>query len=251
MFGYAAAEVLGKPMEELIVPPSLRARHRKGMKRYLARGRRADSRAEDRDDCDARGRNGVPGGDRDRADSERRPPLFTGHVRDLTERRRWEEGLQKAREELDRKVERRMQAGGYIRADVPRVDSAASRGEGKADKEIGVTLGISSADSEQACRADPAQNGRVFADRGGGAGDPEEDRGIGFPAYLIIGIDGTYIGDGRCASHPPFRAAGWNCSGTGPPKYGSGRERVRSRSRPTFFWAQRFPRLRCSRACVT
>ena len=39
------------------------------------------------------------------------PPLFTGQVRDLTERRRWEEELQGVREELDTKVEHRMEAG--------------------------------------------------------------------------------------------------------------------------------------------
>ena len=38
MFGYRATEAVGKPMDGLIVPPSLRSRHRRGMKRYLANG---------------------------------------------------------------------------------------------------------------------------------------------------------------------------------------------------------------------
>jgi PAS domain S-box-containing protein len=37
-FGYASGAVLGKPMAELIIPPSLREKHHRGMARYLATG---------------------------------------------------------------------------------------------------------------------------------------------------------------------------------------------------------------------
>ena len=37
-FGYASEAVLGKPMAELIIPPSLREKHHRGMARYLATG---------------------------------------------------------------------------------------------------------------------------------------------------------------------------------------------------------------------
>lgn len=38
LFGYPRSEVLGKPMANLIIPPSLRERHRQGLLRYLATG---------------------------------------------------------------------------------------------------------------------------------------------------------------------------------------------------------------------
>jgi len=37
-FGYASEAVLGKPMADLIIPPSLREKHHRGMARYLATG---------------------------------------------------------------------------------------------------------------------------------------------------------------------------------------------------------------------
>ncbi len=37
-FGYARAEVLGKPLVELLIPPSLRQRHLDGLQRYLTTG---------------------------------------------------------------------------------------------------------------------------------------------------------------------------------------------------------------------
>ena len=42
-FGWSAAEAAGREMAELIVPPSLRARHRDGLARYLAGGDRSCS----------------------------------------------------------------------------------------------------------------------------------------------------------------------------------------------------------------
>jgi PAS domain S-box-containing protein len=36
LFGHARAEIAGKPMVELLIPPRLRARHREGFQRYLA-----------------------------------------------------------------------------------------------------------------------------------------------------------------------------------------------------------------------
>src|SRR5205823_5659845 len=37
-FGYRRADVLGREMAELIVPPALRERHRRGLAHYLATG---------------------------------------------------------------------------------------------------------------------------------------------------------------------------------------------------------------------
>ena len=72
------------------------------------------------------------------------PPIFTGHVRDLTERRRWEEELQQAREDLESKVEGRMEKGGTYGLSFRELTVLHLVSRGKADKEIAVALGISS-----------------------------------------------------------------------------------------------------------
>jgi PAS domain S-box-containing protein len=96
-FGYSAEEVEGREMAELIVPPALRRRHREGLARYLAQG---DARVLDQ-------RIEITGL---RADGEefpveltitriRRdgPPLFTGYLRDITDRKRSEAELRASR----------------------------------------------------------------------------------------------------------------------------------------------------------
>jgi PAS domain S-box-containing protein len=96
-FGYKSEEAVGREMAELIVPPDLRYRHRDGLRRYLA---------------------GDPSGlldrrieiDAVRADGERFPveltitridvpgaPMFTGHLREITERRKTEAELRESR----------------------------------------------------------------------------------------------------------------------------------------------------------
>jgi PAS domain S-box-containing protein len=144
MFGYTAAEVIGKPMDELIVPPSLRARHRRGMKRYVAGGegpilgQRVELMAMRADGTEFPAELAIV------PIHVEGPPLFTGHVRDLSERQRWEDELQSAREDLDRKSTRTSDAdNGYALTDRElAVLHLVARG--KADKEIAVTLGISS-----------------------------------------------------------------------------------------------------------
>jgi PAS domain S-box-containing protein len=99
-FGYPRDEVIGKEMAELIIPPSLRDRHRAGFARYLATGE------------------GPLLGQRFeftgmRADGTEFPieltvtrvdlpglPRFTGFVRDITQRRAVEERLRESRERL-------------------------------------------------------------------------------------------------------------------------------------------------------
>ena len=99
-FGYSAEEATGREMAELIVPPSLRDRHRRGLARYLETG------------------DGVILGKRIeitgmRADGSEfpveltitripleGPPLFTGHLRDITERVAMIEELRASRARL-------------------------------------------------------------------------------------------------------------------------------------------------------
>jgi len=93
IFGYDRGAAVGRDISELIVPPSLREAHRRGLAHYLASGE------------------GVVLGNRIeisamRADgtefpvelavariSDEGPPLFTAHVRDITDRKRAEEAL--------------------------------------------------------------------------------------------------------------------------------------------------------------
>jgi len=96
-FGYTAEEAAGREMGELIVPPSLRERHRRGLARYLKteQPRVLDRRVE------------ITGM---RADGSEFPveltitridvddgPLFTGYLRDITDRKQAEAELRASR----------------------------------------------------------------------------------------------------------------------------------------------------------
>lgn len=90
MFGVQRAAVVGQPLVDVIIPPALRAAHRHGMARYLATGearvlgRRIDVPALRADGVEFPVELAIT-----RVPLEG-PPLFTGYVRDLTERRRLE-----------------------------------------------------------------------------------------------------------------------------------------------------------------
>jgi PAS domain S-box-containing protein len=92
-FGYAASEMVGLDLAELIIPPDLREPHRRGLERYVATGQarmvghpvelpamRADGSEFPVEMAITRPR--LPG-----------PPLFTGYLRDVTDRKRDEEAL--------------------------------------------------------------------------------------------------------------------------------------------------------------
>ena len=92
-FGYAAEDVLGRELADLVVPPSLREQHREGLARHLATGegrvigRRIEITAMRADGSEfpvelTVTRSDAPGA-----------PGFTGYVRDITESKRAEEDL--------------------------------------------------------------------------------------------------------------------------------------------------------------
>ena len=89
-FGYGRAEALGQELAELIVPPSLRKQHRKGLEHYLETGegpvidQRIEVRGLRADGSEFPVELAVT-----RIPSDG-PPLFTAYLRDITERKETE-----------------------------------------------------------------------------------------------------------------------------------------------------------------
>jgi PAS domain S-box-containing protein len=103
-FGYARDDVLGMQMADLIIPPSLRDAHHRGLAHYLATdegpifGQRLELTAMRADGSEfpielAVARVDVPG-----------QPVFTGFIRDITEPKQAEEKIQALNEGLEQRV---------------------------------------------------------------------------------------------------------------------------------------------------
>jgi PAS domain S-box-containing protein len=97
-FGYGREEAIGQLLSELIIPPALRERHQQGLARYLttrqgpALGQRLELSAARRDGSEfpvevAIIRIGT-----------QEPPMFTGFIRDITERKQAHDALTQAEE---------------------------------------------------------------------------------------------------------------------------------------------------------
>jgi len=91
IFGYPRDEAIGKEMAELIMPTSLRERHRQGLAHYLATGEAPllgkliempGLRADGTEFPAELSITAIPTGG---------PPMFTGYLRDITERKQAEE----------------------------------------------------------------------------------------------------------------------------------------------------------------
>ena len=93
MFGYRRAAVLGKELAQLIIPPSLREKHRQGLGRYLDGG--ATSVLGKRTEMTALHADGTefPVELSIARIAHDGPPIFTGFIRDITERKHIEEQL--------------------------------------------------------------------------------------------------------------------------------------------------------------
>ncbi|MCG3111091.1 MAG: PAS domain S-box protein [Candidatus Manganitrophus sp. SB1] len=90
-FGYCRADVIGKEMAELIIPPALRERHRAGLAHCLAaKGKKVLYRRIEMTAMRADGSEFPSEVTITRIPLDG-PPLFTGYVRDISERKRTEE----------------------------------------------------------------------------------------------------------------------------------------------------------------
>jgi len=112
IFGYRRDEVLGQPLVEVIIPPQLRPAHRAGFERYFktgdgpVSGRRIESVAMRKDGTELPVELAIT---RIPLDG---PPTFTGHIRDLTDRRQAESELRMRDEQL--RQAQRMEAIGTL-----------------------------------------------------------------------------------------------------------------------------------------
>jgi PAS domain S-box-containing protein len=94
-FGYHRADVVGKPLGDLIIPPSLRERHREGLLRFQQTGEAAvlgkrleltGMRADGSEFPVELSITRIGG---------QEPPMFAGYLRDVTRRREAEESMQR------------------------------------------------------------------------------------------------------------------------------------------------------------
>jgi PAS domain S-box-containing protein len=93
IFGLRADEAVGQDMAELLIPEAMRERHRRGMAHYLSTGegpllgQRLELTALRRDGTEFPVELSItPGG-------QSKPPIFTGFIRDITDRRNAEQAL--------------------------------------------------------------------------------------------------------------------------------------------------------------
>jgi PAS domain S-box-containing protein len=105
-FGYDRENVVGKHLADVIIPPSLRERHRAGFERHVATGEaRVLGRRVEMSALCADGRE-IPVEIAITRVQQDGPPSFTGYLRDITERKRSEHALLESHAELARSEER-------------------------------------------------------------------------------------------------------------------------------------------------
>src|SRR3989338_6206474 len=92
-FGYALDQVIGKPLADLIIPSHLREKHKQGLKQYIATGKGpfigkvVEVTAMRADGTEFPAELAIT------SIGQKWPPMFLGHLRDITERKRAEEKM--------------------------------------------------------------------------------------------------------------------------------------------------------------
>ena len=185
MFGYAASEMVGRELAELIVPPSLREQHRHGVARYVATGAgtllghpvelpamRADGSEFPVEIAITQPQ--VDG-----------PPQFTGFIRDVTHRRRDELALRSLAEE--QAALRRVATAVASEADQERLFARRDRGGGPA--------------ARRELLQHPALRARRDGRRRGRAGARAASQAV--PVGTHEALDGPTVGDADPAHRPP------------------------------------------------
>src|SRR5262249_54733637 len=104
IFGYSKAEALGRKMDDLIIPSSLREHYRDGLAEYLMTGvgsllgRPIELTVMRADGTEFRAELAIT------RNSWDEPSMYTCFLRDITERKRAEEEIQKLNTELEQRV---------------------------------------------------------------------------------------------------------------------------------------------------
>jgi PAS domain S-box-containing protein len=142
-FGYRDDEVVGRDMADLIVPPALRERHRRGLARFLdtehpvVLDRRLELTGLHKKGAEfpvelTITRIGVPG-----------PPMFTGYLRDITDRRQAEDELRASRARLvevadaeRRRIQRNLHDGAQQRLTAVLLNLGLLRGAPEQHREL-------------------------------------------------------------------------------------------------------------------
>jgi PAS domain S-box-containing protein len=175
IFGYTAEEAAGHDMAELIVPPSLRPRHRHGLERFreterpVVLDRRLELTGMRRDGSEfpvelTITRIAVPG-----------PPMFTGYLRDITERTTAVRELQASRARLvevadaeRKRIQRNLHDGAQQRLTAVLLQLARARAveEGPDDALLGAAIDELSAGLDEIRSIAQGLHPAMLAERG-------------------------------------------------------------------------------------
>ncbi len=197
-FGYARSEAVGREMAELIVPPSLRERHRMGLRRAVTTGR--NTIIGQRIEIVARRADGLefPVELAVTRISDGGPPLFTGHIRDITARKQAE-----SRQAAQYAVARVLAEAGTLDEAAPRIIQAVCA---SLQWDIGAIWQLDPQTEMLRC-VDVGHEGKPGLEEfGASTRQSTFSRGVGLPGRIWADVQPHWIPDGVADANFP-RAA--------------------------------------------